>query len=72
MEFWAKAGGTARWREIHAGNDPVGVDDKLRQATYAGRPFGEAAFVERLGEKFGRQWRKPPVLAPDPDNRAIA
>ena len=52
MEFWAKAGAAARWREMYAGSNSIEEDDKLRQATYAGRPFGEASFVERLAEKF--------------------
>ena len=72
MDFWAKAGGAAKWREMLAAPDPAEAEDKLRRATYSGRPFGEAEFLERLSGKFQRQWRKPLSLAPAPNDSAVA
>jgi len=33
-------------------------DAELEKCTYAGRPFGDADFVTRVGEQFGRQWKR--------------
>jgi hypothetical protein len=30
----------------------------LRASTYAGRPFGDEAFMEEVGAQFGRQWKR--------------
>ena len=72
MGFWERAGGAATWREMHAAADQAEAEENLRRATYAGRPFGEAAFVERLSSKFQRQWRRPPSQATAAENAAIA
>jgi putative transposase len=56
--FWAKAGGTATWAEMHG----VAMCPKqaiaLRKCTYSGRPFGDEAFVTTMEERFGRKWRR--------------
>jgi putative transposase len=72
MDFWAKTGGTAKWREMLGGPDQTEADDKLRRATYSGRPFGEVEFSEGLSAKFQRQWRKPLSQVPALDDSAIA
>jgi putative transposase len=59
LDFWAKAGGVATWREMFAA---PGVSERVtefRNCTYSGRPFGEARFVEAMEERFGRKWRRP-------------
>jgi putative transposase len=33
-------------------------DGELEKCTYAGRPFGDADFLNRLGEMFGRHWKR--------------
>jgi putative transposase len=57
-EFWEQAGGSETWREMHAAADEPDRVLLLRRCTYAGRPFGDAAFVERLEERFQRNWRR--------------
>lgn len=58
MEFFARSGGAAVWREMHeAYESPVQVH-QFRRCTYSGRPFGEEAFVAQLEERFGRKWRR--------------
>jgi hypothetical protein len=57
---------------MHAAAEQTEAEEKLRRATYAGRPFGEAAFVERLSAKFQRQWRRAPSQATATENAAIA
>ena len=57
-EFAKRAGGAETWRQIHAAAE---VPDRvllLRRCTYAGRPFGEQEFVERLEQRFARAWRR--------------
>jgi putative transposase len=58
MEFWRRAGGTDTWSEMHGAADPPNSITLLRRCTYAGRPFGESAFVELLETKFQRAWRR--------------
>jgi putative transposase len=73
MGFWERAGGAARWRELHASAAEAEVEEALRRATYAGKPFGDEEFARRLAEKFQRRWSKPlgqQVAAEE--NRAIA
>jgi hypothetical protein len=31
---------------------------ELEQCTYAGRPWGDVAFVKQMAERFGRQWTR--------------
>ncbi|MGA3203014.1 MAG: transposase [Bryobacteraceae bacterium] len=58
MEFWRRAGGTDTWAEMHSAKNSSDSITLLRRCTYAGRPFGEAAFVERLEARFQRVWRR--------------
>ena len=71
MGFWERAGGAATWGELHAAAEPAEMEETLRRATYAGRPFGEEAFVERLSARFQRQWRRPPGQATVTENAAV-
>jgi hypothetical protein len=52
--------------------DGAEEEESLRRATYAGRPFGEAAFVERLSSLFHRHWQEPPSHASTLDDGAVA
>ncbi len=58
-EYWKRSGGMETWRAMHATADdsPERVM-LLRRCTYAGRPFGEEEFVERLETRFQRLWRR--------------
>jgi len=58
MEFWREAGGAQTWREMHATVETADQVQLLRRCTYAGRPFGEEDFVNRLEAQFGRSWRR--------------
>jgi putative transposase len=58
MGFWQRAGGVETWAEMHGASEAPGSIELLRRCTYAGRPFGEEAFVEQLEERFQRVWRR--------------
>ncbi|WP_080507662.1 transposase [Bryobacter aggregatus] len=58
LEFGREAGGAIPWRELHSDADRAAEIHLLRRCTYAGRPFGEEAFVERIEEAFQRKWRR--------------
>ncbi len=58
MEFWRRAGGTETWAQMY---DDPGMPEQtieFRRCTYSGRPFGDAAFVTSMEERFGRKWRR--------------
>ena len=57
-EFAKRAGGAETWRQIHAAAEVPHRVLLLRRCTYAGRPFGEQEFVERLEQRFARAWRR--------------
>jgi putative transposase len=63
MEFWRRAGGAETWREMHGSEQSEGQVQELRKCTYAGRPFGDAGFVDTLAAQFGRRWRGQSVFA---------
>ena len=56
--FWKHAGGIDRWRGLHAAGERPSETHLLRRCTYAGRPFGDEAFVERIQTAFQRKWRR--------------
>ena len=58
LEFWKESGGVERWRDLHAAAERPSESHLLRRCTYAGRPFGEEAFVERIETTFQRKWRR--------------
>jgi putative transposase len=58
LEFWERAGGAATWAEMHAAEGRQEQLAALRKCTYAGRPFGDEAFVTAMEEKFQRKWRR--------------
>ncbi|MBZ5584349.1 MAG: hypothetical protein LAQ30_19480 [Acidobacteriia bacterium] len=57
---------TARWRREAGGVDwdvrlrpeDAEAEVALRRCTYAGRPFGEEAFVKEMSVRFGRYWAR--------------
>lgn len=56
-EFWLRQGGAGWWADL-LGRPEDALDIRLlRRCTYAGRPFGEADYVKRFEERFGRSWR---------------
>jgi putative transposase len=68
MEWWRREA-PDNWEErLKAEQENTSVT--LRLCTYAGRPFGDEAFVAALGEQFGRKWvrgrpsNKPKSLEP--------
>ncbi len=68
LGFWQRAGGCDTWREMFGTPGQEEEVEALRQCTYAGRPFGDEAFVERMEHRFQRVWTYPksakiPVLA---------
>ncbi len=58
QDFWQRAGGAETWGEMHAASDQPDRVLLLRRCTYAGRPYGDDAFVERLEDRFQRNWRR--------------
>jgi putative transposase len=58
MGFWQRSGGAETWAEMHGASEVAGSVQLLRRCTYAGRPFGEEAFVEQMEERFQRVWRR--------------
>ena len=56
--FWEQNGGAQTWRELHASEAAEQQYPLLRRCTYAGRPFGDEAFVASLEEQFQRKWRR--------------
>ncbi len=66
MDWWIREGAAAEWPELLDGLDRDGHQELVR-CTYAGRPFGDARFVEELAARFKRHWtrgrpRKPQRL----------
>ncbi len=57
-EFWSETGGAERWREMHDAELGSAEASELRRCTFAGRPFGEESFVQRLETQFQRVWRR--------------
>jgi putative transposase len=58
LRYWEQAGGAETWREIHGSAEDAGQIVLLRRCTYAGRPYGEAEFVEQMEQQFHRSWRR--------------
>jgi len=58
LAYWEKAGGAETWRELHASGGGAEDVALLRRCTYAGRPFGEEAFLVMLEGQFQRSWRR--------------
>jgi putative transposase len=44
-------------------------DTDLRRCTYAGRPYGDEGFVQRMSERFGRYWQRGRSRRRDLDSR---
>jgi len=68
LAWWLRESDGVDWGETLGGPDPE-QSASLRRCTYAGRPFGDEAFVKGLAEQFGRHWvrgrpRKEPVAVP--------
>jgi putative transposase len=57
MRWWEATGAQKEWPRLLDCED-TGQEAALRASTYAGRPFGEEAFVTEVGARFGRQWKR--------------
>ena len=57
MRWWGASGLQKQWQEILDCEDSDQVA-ALRASTYAGRTFGEDAFMAEVGARFGRQWNR--------------
>jgi putative transposase len=57
-EGWRQQGGVEGWRTLLAAPEDGADLRLLRRCTYAGRPFGDDAFVESLESRFQRRWRR--------------
>jgi putative transposase len=58
VEIWRQQGGAEAWRSLLVRLEELTALRLLRRCTYAGRPFGDAAFVESLENCFQRNWRR--------------
>lgn len=56
MDYWERAGGVATWAELHGAPEDQSQVQAIRKCTYAGRPFGDEAFVEEMEGRFQRKW----------------
>jgi REP-associated tyrosine transposase len=65
LEWWHEQGLRRDWQHWLDRAEP---DTELEKCTYAGRPFGDADFVKRLGDHFGRRWQpgRPKTQSPQP------
>lgn len=54
--YWREMGGASEWRRRLEVVEDVRVVQEIRKATFAGAPWGEKAFVQRMEEAFGRHW----------------
>jgi hypothetical protein len=57
MEWWEASGVKKEWPRLLNCDDSDAVVI-LRASTYAGRPFGDQAFMTEIGARFGRQWNR--------------
>jgi hypothetical protein len=55
---WWEAGGAKKEWPLLLGCDDSDAVTALRAGTYAGRPFGDEAFMTEIGARFGRQWNR--------------
>jgi len=55
---WKDLRGAEGWAELLANDEELLELQLLRRCTYAGRPFGEEAFVKRIEKKLNRKWRR--------------
>ena len=55
LAWWQQAGRAAEWAQTLS-EDDVETGTALRRCTYAGRPFGDASFLERMSLRFNRSW----------------
>jgi hypothetical protein len=57
MRWWEASGAKKEWPQL-LNCDDSGAVAALRASTYAGRPFGDEAFMAEIGARFGRQWNR--------------
>jgi hypothetical protein len=57
MDWWRASDGRREWSKIIACEEDADAVT-LRASTYAGRPYGEAAFVADVAARFGRRWQR--------------
>jgi putative transposase len=57
-QFLEEQGGAAGWAELLATPEESLEIRLLQRCTYAGRPFGDDAYLAALEERFGRVWRR--------------
>ena len=57
MRWWEANGVKKEWPQFLDCDDSDAVA-ALRASTYAGRPFGDEAFMAEIGARFGRQWNR--------------
>jgi putative transposase len=57
MPWWKASGVEKQWDQFLNREDTTAIA-ALRANTYAGRPFGDEAFVQEMGARFGRQWTR--------------
>lgn len=58
LEFWRQEGGAERWGWMLATPEEMVSLRLLRRCTYAGRPFGDEAFLKEMEQRFQRTWRR--------------
>ena len=56
LDFWWQRMGKLEGWASTLGEDDVEAEATLRRCTYAGRPFGNAGFMERMSQRFSRSW----------------
>jgi putative transposase len=57
LDWWRKEYDGMDWREVLNGPECEQAAP-LRRCTYAGRPFGDEAFVRSVADRFGRHWQR--------------
>jgi putative transposase len=57
LDWWRAELAGRDWREALEESADHQLE-QLRRCTYAGHPFGDAAFEEAVAQEFGRHWRR--------------
>jgi putative transposase len=70
MQWWEVSGFQNEWSTF-LGREDSGEVAALRASTYAGRPFGEEAFMAEVGAQFGRQWKRGRPRKDEPQKTGI-
>ena len=62
LDFYLDRGAAPAWQQLLASPRDEAHEHLLRRCTYAGRPYGDEAFIQSFEDRFNRKWRRLPSL----------